>query len=465
MSDPLDPYATLTQVAAAIRRREVSPLEITEAMLARIERLDTRLHSYLTVTRESALAQARAAEGELARGLDRGPLHGVPIGVKDLCDTRGVRTTCASRLRLDVVPERDAAVVERLAAAGAVVTGKLNLTEFALSGYAPGLPVPVNPWNPGVDTGGSSSGSAVAVAAGLCCGAIGTDTGGSIRFPSAWCSVVGLKPTFGRVSTYGVFPLGLTLDHIGPMCRSVADAAAMLDALAGWDERDPLSLAAPPPQCSSAIGGEVRGLRIGVDEAYVRRDAHPHLLAALDAALDVWRGLGVEVVAVRLPPVEALLPGWAVVCAAEALLAHAATYPARADEYGQTFRTFLEYGEACDARDYAAAQVERMAFSRRLQAVFDRVEAVACPGSFMPPPPSDALEKDGVFSPEIAPFMRFTAPFDFSGNPTLSLPAGFEAGLPLGIQLVGPHCGEAMLCRLGHAFEQASEWHRRRPPL
>ena len=459
-------YASLVEVAAMLRRRQTSPVEVTRALLARIERLDGHLHAYLAVLADSALEQARAAERELAAGVDRGPLHGVPLAVKDLCFTRGVRTTCASRVLRDFVPDHDATVVERLAAAGAVLLGKLNLTEFAMSGYVPGLPVPSNPWGAAFDTGGSSSGSGVATAAGLCFASLGTDTGGSIRFPSAFCGIVGLKPTFGRVSLQGVFPLGMTLDHIGPMTRRVADAAAVLDAIAGYDARDPMSLDAPPPHCSATINDGVRGLRIGIDERYVRTDAHPDVLRALDVALDVWRAAGAETVAVSLPPLEALLEDWPVVCAAEAVVAHASTFPARAAEYGPTFRSFLEYGAGLRASDYAAAHVRRTAFVRRLQPLFEQVDVLACPGAFGPPPPADALDHYGLFSPLIAPFLRFTAPFDFSGNPTLSLPAGFAtSGAPLGVQLVGPLLGEALLCRAGEAYERATEWHRRRPPL
>ena len=457
-------YLTLLDAAAMLRRKELSPVELTQAVLDRIGRIDGRLHSYLAVLPERALEQARRADRELRSGNDRGPLHGIPVAVKDLCSMRGVRTTCASRVLENWTPDEDATVVERLEAAGAVILGKLNLTEFAMSGYAPGLPIPRNPWNLERDVGGSSSGSGVATAAGLCFASLGTDTGGSIRIPSAWCGVVGLKPTYGRVSRHGVFPLAMTLDHVGPITRSVADAATVLDVIAGPDPRDSTTLRDPAPRCAAALAGGVRGLRIGMDDRYAGRNSHPNVIAALSEAMAVLRAEGAEIISVELPPVDEVLDAWCVICAAEALVAHAGTFPARADEYGPTFRSFLQYGAGLRAQDYARAHVLRVEFSRRLQSVFETADVLACPGAFMQPPPAGAIDPYSPFSPAIAPFLRFTAPFNFSGNPTLSVPAGFSAdGLPHGMQLVGPLLGEALVCRVGHAYEQATPWRERRP--
>jgi amidase len=459
-------YRTLTEAASLLRRRQISPVELTRAVLARIDRLEPQLHSYVTVLPERALARARVAERELAGGADRGPLHGIPIAVKDLFFTKGVPTTCASRVLAGWVPDYDATVVEYLDAAGAVLLGKLNMTEFAMTGYAPSLPIPRNPWDPARHTGGSSSGSAVATAAGLCFASLGTDTGGSIRFPSAWCGVVGLKPTYGRVSRHGVFPLGTTLDHIGPITRSVADAAVVLEVIAGADANDPTSLDAPVPECSATLNRGVRGVRVGIDEDFMGGHVHPEVVAALMSALDVLQRQGAELVRVSVPAVEELLEAWSVICSAEAVAAHEATYPARADEYGPSFRSFLEYGTRISGVEYAKAHLLRVAFARRFQEVFEHAEVFACPGFFMQAAPVDALDPYGPFSPAFAPFMRFTAPFNFSGNPTLSLPAGFsDNGLPHGIQLVGPLLGEAVLCQVGHTYEQETEWHHRRPPV
>lgn len=457
---------SLGDVATLIAKRQVSPVEVTNAMLARIERFDGKLHSYLTVTAEQALAAARSAESEIVRGAYRGPLHGVPIGIKDLCATRGVRTTCGSAVFADAVPAHDATVVRRLAAAGAISLGKLNLTEFALMGYHPSLPRPCNPWDVRRDTGGSSSGSGAATAAGLCFGAIGTDTGGSIRMPAGWCGVVGLKPTYGRVSRAGVFPLGASLDHIGPITRRVADAAAMLDVMAGFDPGDPTTLREPPPRCADAIGGDVRGVRVGWDAGFASSGAQPELVTMVQRAVQALATFGAEVVEVQLAPVEPILPAWPVLCAAEAAVAHAKTFPSRAADYGPTFRSFLEYAGTLRAQDYAAAHEARINWAGELRGVFEQVDVLACPSTFMAAPPADLIDPFAPFTPDIAPFMRFTAPFNFSGSPTLSLPCGFSSdGLPYSLQLVGRHGDEALLCRIGHVYEQATEWHRRRPRL
>lgn len=456
----------LGAAAAFIERREVSPVELTRAVLQRIDRLDGVLHSYLTVTAEPALEAARAAEAEIARGAYRGPLHGMPIGIKDLCATRGVRTTCASGVLADAVPTYDATVVRHLAAAGAVMLGKLNLTEFALMGYHPTLPRPCNPWDRTRDTGGSSSGSGAATAAGLCFASIGTDTGGSIRLPSGWCGVVGLKPTYGRVSRAGVFPLGASLDHVGPITRRVADAAVVLDAIAGFDTDDPTTLRGPAPRCADAIGGDARGVRIGWDARFVIDGASADVAAAVRRAVEQLAAHGAEIVEVALPAVNTLLPAWPVLCAAEAAAAHAATFPSRAGAYGATFRSFLEYAATLSAQDYAAYHEARMQWAGRLRGVFETVDLLACPSTFMTAPPIDLIDPSAPFTPDIAPFMRFTAPFNFSGSPTLSVPCGFSAnGLPYSLQLIARHGEEALLCRVGHVYEQSTEWHTRRPPL
>ena len=460
-------FSPLTEIGDRIHRREVSPVELVRTLLARIEALDGKLHSFLCVLSDAAVEEARAAEAEIARGGWRGPLHGVPLGIKDIFDTRGVRTTCASRVLRDHVPDRDATVVRRLREAGAVILGKLHMTEFALSGYHPDLPVPVNPWDASRFPGLSSSGSGVALAAGLCFGALGTDTGGSIRFPAAACGIVGLKPTYGRVSRAGCFPLGDSLDHVGPMARRVADVAAMLEAMAGFDSDDPTTLDQPSPLCVAGLQAGLHGVRVGVDEDYVSRDTDPAVREALHAALRVLEQGGATLVEVRVPPVEELLADWAVLCAPEALVAHARLFPERAADYGPTYRSFLEYGSQLPARDYAAASSRRRVWSGRLREVFRHADVLSCPSAPFLPLPVSVLAPHAPFDPTGArALLRFTGPFDFSGSPTLSVPSGFSAeGLPHSLQLVGPHLGEAMLCRVGHAYQQATSWHERRPPL
>jgi amidase len=467
MADAGDPcFDTLLRAARRIASGEVSPLELTRRVLERIETLDPALHAFVTVLGARAEERAKAAEVEISRSGPRSPLHGVPIGVKDLCFTRGIRTTCASKVMSDFMPQHDATVVERLEAAGAIVVGKLHMTEFALSGYHPSYPVPRNPWDVSRHPGLSSSGSGVAVAAGLCFGAIGTDTGGSIRFPSACCGIVGLKPTWGRVSRFGVFPLAESLDHVGPMTRSVADAAAMLRVLAGADARDPTSLTDPVADYAAELARGCAGLRVGLDEKYVTNGTQTELAEAVLAAASELARAGAALVPIEMPDLSPGCEAWPVLCAAEAVAAHRATFPSRAEEYGPTFRSFLEFGLARSAADYAAAHVQRLELSGRLARVFETVDAVVCPSMPFAPLPASLLPPDAPFVPFGASIIRYTAPFDLSGSPTLSLPCGFDADdLPLSLQLVGRHLGEAALLRLGHAYECATAWSERHPHL
>ena len=299
-------FKTLTDVAGRIQRREISSLELTTAILNRIASLDTSLKSYATVMEDHALASAERADNEIAAGRYRGSLHGIPIAVKDLCFTKGVRTMGGTPVLAEHVPEYDATVVERLESAGAVLLGKLNLTEGAMAGYHPDFDIPVNPWNKNVWSGASSSGSGVAVAAGLAFATLGSDTGGSIRFPAASCGVVGLKPTWGRVSRYGVLALAQSLDHIGPLARSAADAAVVLQAIAGHDPNDPTSLPGPVPDILAGMDAGVKGLRIGLDEQYVFEKADAELARAVVAGVQALKALGAEIVDVKLPDFDAL---------------------------------------------------------------------------------------------------------------------------------------------------------------
>jgi amidase len=458
-------FATLTETSQRLRSRELSPVELARTQLARIDARNPELHAYLVVLAESALGEARAAEKEIAEGRWRGPLHGVPIGVKDLCDVAGVPTTCASRV-LDARPaERDATVVRKLREAGAVIVGKLHQTEFALSGYHPDLPVPINPWDPSRFPGLSSSGSGVAAAAGLAFATLGTDTGGSIRFPAAACGVVGMKPTRGRVSRAGVFPLGGSLDHVGPLARCTADAAAVLDAIAGADPADPTALRGASPNCVAALGQGARGVRIGVDEAYATDGVEPAVADAFRNDVRRLASAGGEIVPVRVPSVDALLPAWGVICAAEAVFHHRGLFPERAASYGPTFRSFLEWGSALSGADVAAASLTREEWNARFAAVLEGVDMIACPSMPFLPLPAAALAPQARYEPSITAIIRFTGPFDFSGSPTLSLPSGFSAeGLPLSLQLVGRHRDEATLFRVGSAFEATAPGARRRPP-
>jgi amidase len=461
-------FRTISELATLIQARQLSPVEVTQAMLHRIEQLDGRFKSYATVMADHALQAAKAAEKEISAGNYRGPLHGVPVAVKDLCYTKGVRTMGGTRVLADHIPNFDATVVARLRAAGAILLGKLNLTEGAMGGYSPDFQIPVNPWHADRYAGASSSGSGVATAAGLCFGALGSDTGGSIRFPAAACGVVGLKPTWGRVSRYGVLALAESLDHVGPMTRSTTDAAIMLQAMAGYDSHDPTSLLEPVPDLVQDLALGIQGMRIGLDGQYATQGVDPEVAEAVLAGIRVLEDLGAKIVPVKLPALDAYLAAWPTLCTAEAVAAHAATYPSRRHEYGPWFRGWLDLGASVSGTAYARANNLRAACNGLLRQVWQRIDALACPA--MPTPPFP-VTPGGLYGPMPSDGfnmarLRFTAPYNFNGAPTLSVPCGVNRdGLPLSLQFVGRPLGEALLCRIGHAYEQATEWHTMRPPI
>jgi amidase len=459
-------YATLLEIARSLRRRAISPVELTQDLLRRIARLDPALHAYVTVTADLALAQAKAAETEIGQGQYRGPLHGVPIAVKDLCYTKGIPTAAGTVIHRGWKPGYDATVVRRLAAAGAVLLGKLQLTEGAFALHHPDVDPPRNPWNAQYWTGVSSSGSGVATAAGLCFGSLGSDTGGSIRFPSAANGIVGLKPTWGRVSRHGVFALADSLDHIGPMTRSVGDAAAMLGAIAGADPEDGTTLTAPVPDYLAEIDGGIRGVRIGIDRRYNGEGTDPEVLAAVDAAIAVLQGLGAEIQEVTVPSPQAVIQHWGELCGVETAIAHQATYPARAAEYGPALSGLIDLGRSVSGIDLMKIHHARLEFSGRLAGLFDEIDLLALPAQPVPPPTVAEVEASLAAPDGTATYLHYTAPFDMSGSPTLSLPAGFSrTGLPIGFQLAGRHLDEALLLRAGNAYEQATAWLQRHPPL
>jgi amidase len=332
--------------------------------------------------------------------------------------------------------------------------------------YHPDLPVPVNPWDAALWPGASSSGSGVATAAGLCFGSLGSDTGGSIRFPSAACGIVGLKPTYGRVSRHGVFPLGETLDHIGPMTRTVADAAAMLAAIAGHDPADPTSLRAPVEDYVAALGRGVQGLRVGLDEGFITSGAEPAVAAAVLEAVRTLERLGAKLVAIRMPDVEPCLASWTKMCAAESAASHADTYPSRAADYGPGFRSFLDVGHEVSGVEYARGQFARERFAGEMRTLFETIDVLVCPSMPSAALPVAGLPTDARGLGDSSPLLRFTAPFDMSRNPTLSLPCGAAAGgPPPSLQLVARDLGEATLVQAGAAFERATSWHEQRPPI
>ena len=460
-------FLTITQLAEDLKSKKISPVEVTEYMLKRIDDLDGQYKSYATLMADSARAQAKVAESEIASGNYRGPLHGVPIAVKDLCFTRGVRTMGGSKASVNHVPDFDGTVVTKLNEAGAVMLGKLNLTEGAMGGYNPEFQIPINPWNADRWAGSSSSGSGVSTAAGLAFGTLGSDTGGSIRFPASSCGTVGLKPTWGRVSRYGVLALAESLDHVGPLTRSSADAAIMLQAISGLDPNDPTTLAAPVPDMLDGIDSGVRGLRIGWSEKYSTDGVDAEVAAAVREGVKVLESLGAVIVEVEMPDVDSYLSAWPILCTAEAVEAHEATYPSHKDDYGPFFRGWLDMGAGVTGAGYAKANNRRDELTGLLRLAFADIDALACPTMVNPPHPVTAESNYGPMDNRRGTsFQRYTVPYDFNGAPTLSVPCGLNSeGLPLSLQFIGKDLSEPLLCRIGYAYEQATDWHNIHPPV
>lgn len=459
-------YIEALELARLLHARKLSPVEVTQAMLTRIERLDARLKSYALVTADVALDQARRAEAQIARRQILSPLHGVPIALKDLCFTQAIPTAAGMPLHRNFRPAFDGTVVRRLREAGTVLLGKLQLTEGAFADHHPDVPPPVNPWHGDHWSGASSSGSGVATAAGLCFGSIGSDTGGSIRFPSAANGVTGIKPTWGRVSRHGAFELAASLDHLGPMCRSAADAGAMLGLIAGADPDDPTASLEPVPDYLAGGDAGLHGLRLGFDESFACDAVDPGVRRSVLEALDVLRGLGVAVRPVRFPSPADALADWGANCAVETAVAHAATYPSRKAAYGPGLSGFIEAGRALSGLDYQRILLRRMAFRGQVSALFEQVDALLLPAQPFASPTVARMATLGQVADELTALIRYTAPFDMSGHPTITLPAAFTpAGTPLAVQLVARHFGEATLVRAGMAFQRHTSWHRRHPGI
>lgn len=456
----------LVEVGHRIRAGQLSSVEVTQAVLARIERHDGRLKSYVTLTADLALAQAKEADIEIARGTIRAPLHGVPIAVKDLCNTKGIPTAAGMIIHKNYRPEHDATVVTRLREAGAVLLGKLQMTEGAFGMHHPSIDPPVNPWSAAHWTGVSSSGSGVATAAGLCYGSLGTDTLGSIRFPSTMNGVTGLKPSWGRVSRAGVFALAQSMDHVGPMARSAADAAAMLGAIAGADPEDPTATQQPVPDYLAGIGEGVRGLRIGIDRGLIAAGADIDMVRATEEAAAVLTRIGALPHNVSFPSPDIVVRDALSLCGVEAAVAHESTYPSRAAEYGPVLAGALETGRSLDGLAMTKILLRRAAFRGQLNALFCDIDLLIMPVMDRATWTLAALTAAGRTPAALEARLRFTAPFDMSGHPTLTLPGGKTAdGLPVGFQLIGRHMEEALVLRAGHAFQQVTDWHKRRPPI
>jgi aspartyl-tRNA(Asn)/glutamyl-tRNA(Gln) amidotransferase subunit A len=454
-------YATIRELGTRYRKRELSPVEVTQALLARIERLDPVLHAFVTLTADRALADARAAEEALGRG-DGRALLGIPVAHKDIYLTRGIRTTGGSALLADWIPEDESTCVRRWREAGTVLLGKLITHEFAFGIQFPGhrFPAARNPWNLDHVPGGSSSGSGAALAAGLVSGATGSDTGGSIRGPAAFCGIAGLKPTYGRVSRAGVLTLSWTLDHTGPMARTVEDCAYLLQAMAGHDPADPASSRVPVDDYLAPLARDIRGVKIGVPRAYFFEGLDPEIERAFEEALETLRRLGAEVRDVQIPSLHAT-HSFLLILMAEAFAYHERDIRQHPELYGDVLRERILAGALVTASEYTQAQRIRAQICRETADVLRGVDVLVTPTALKPATPF-AVAHD----PELAFPKSNMPPFNLTGLPTLAVPCGFSSsGLPLSLQVSGRPFEEGTVLRVGHAYEQATTWHTRRPPV
>ena len=457
-------FLDIAELSEQLRTGRLTSTEVTTAMLERIDALDPALQSFAVVTRERALADAAAADEQIARGGWRGPLHGVPLALKDLVETEGITTAAGTTVHGDHVPDTDGTVAARLRAAGSVLLGKVRMTEGAFSAHHPELPTPVNPWDADTWSGVSSSGSGVSVAAGLAFGTLGSDTGGSIRLPSGANGVTGLKPTWGRVSRAGVFPLAPSLDHIGPMTRSARDAALMMTVIAGWDPADPTSSSRPVPDYAAHLELD-RSPVVGIDPDLNSR-FDPETQSMLASVQSELSDLGWRVVEVQAPDFMTVAADWSALCGVETALAHADTYPARKDEYGPVLAGLIEVGRTVDVLELERMQQRRRHFTGAMNRLMDDIDIFLLPSVGKASP--TIAEMNGLeagtelFEQVTGP----TAPIDLAGLPALTLPSGFTGrGTPLGVQFVGPAFAEAALLAAGVAYQRATDHHLRRPRL
>jgi len=456
----------LVEVAAKIQARDLSPVEATDAALQRVDALEATLNAFVTVLGDRARAEAVAAEAEIAGGTYRGPLHGVPISVKDLFYTDGIRTTASSRIFADFVPTEDATIVRRLREAGAIIIGKTNMLEFAYASVHDDFGPTPNPWDLTRSSSGSSSGSGVSVAAGMGYGSIGSDTGGSIRLPASYCGIVGLKPTYGRVSRHGAIPVSWSCDHVGPMTRTVADTAALLGAIAGADERDSTAAHVPVPDYLAALANGIEGKRIGISIPYLREHVDGEVQTLLDAAMRQLERLGATFVDINPPPPSEAVPALLAILTPEATVYHLPYLRERPTDYSPAIRERLELGAITPAVSYIQAQRLRRRITDDFLTAMRDVDLMLTPSG---PTAATPLEGDLVTSNDadpalLASLMNFSGPFDLTGFPAVSIPCGFTpSGLPVGLQLVGKPFAEASLLAAAHAYEQSTDWHLQVP--
>lgn len=456
----MEPYElSLAAASAAISAGELSPLELAESSLNRIAAVEPQIHAFATVTADLALAQAKTAGEEIAAGRRRGPLHGIPLGVKDLYNTAGIATTSSSRVREHFIPETDSAAVTALAEAGMVLVGKTHTHEFA---FGVVTPTTRNPWDVNASPGGSSGGSGAAVASGSCLVALGSDTGGSIRIPAALCGTVGLKPTYGRASRFGVASLSWSLDHVGPLTRNVTDAALVLNAMAGYDRRDPASVDLPVPDFTAGLERGVKGLRIGVPTNYFTDRVDPEVAAAVSDAVTLLEGLGAVVVEVRIPRAESIQAAEWGILMPEASAYHRHAMRANPELYTAEVRALLEVGETILATDYIDALRMRQLMKLEWEQMFANIDVLIAPSVPAPAVAADDPQvywPDGTVETATDAMVRLSAPGNLTGLPSVSVPCGFSSsGLPLGMQIIGGPFEEPTILAVARTYELASDY-------
>jgi aspartyl-tRNA(Asn)/glutamyl-tRNA(Gln) amidotransferase subunit A len=456
---------TLLEIGRKIRSGETSPSEIVRLLLEQIHRTDDKLKAYVTVCEESASKLAEAAELQLSAGQDLGPLHGLPISIKDLYETEGIRTTCGSKLMQDYIPKTDSTVVKRLKLNGAIVLGKTNTHEFALGGITPPTR---NPWNLNHVPGGSSGGSAAAIAVSSAIASTGSDTGGSIRIPASFCGVVGLKPTYGRVSRAGIFPESWSLDHAGPITRRVEDTALLLKITAGRDELDPTSSELPVPDYVARLKDGVDGLRIGVPSNYFFEQCHEEVSGAVDFAMELLKDLGCSATDFEFPHIPEIMAAYTTLDSCEASAYHEREIEKRADDFQPDVRLLLENGLFIPATYYIQAQRVRAMIFPTIMSLFKQFDAIVTPSEpIVAPEVGQQTVRFGDVEESVdSALVRYLAPFNLTGLPALSIPCGFsKGGLPIGMQIIGKAYDETTVLRIGHAYEQSTDWHLKAPEM
>jgi aspartyl-tRNA(Asn)/glutamyl-tRNA(Gln) amidotransferase subunit A len=448
------PYLSIAEAAGLIRKRKLSPVELVKALLSRIDEVEPRAHAFITVLGEESLRAARSAEKEIARKKYRGPLHGIPVGVKDTHYTKGIKTTAATPILADFIPKFDATVVKRLKEAGAILLGKMNLPEFSFGGLTPGTN---NPWDLSRTPGGSSGGSGTALAAGMLLGATGGDTSGSIRDPASYCGVVGLKPTFGLVSRYGVTVISWSLDHVGPMTRTVEDNALMLNALAGYDPGDRSSANVPVPDYTRALNRPIKGIKMGIPKPSLLEGSHDDVLRSFYEAVKVFKKLGVKIKEIEIPFMKEAEAAQRVIRISEASSYHETFLKNHPEQYGPSnVRRDVEAGSLITATQYLRAQRVREHIAKALEQVLEPLDVLLTPGE---PEPAGEAKTARV---------NFRIYLNLTGNPGLAVPAGFSTsppGLPLGLQIVARPFEDGMTYAVGHTYQSVTDWHKREPPI